>query len=135
MEGFSPLPYIHTPTRPHKTRLNSTGKSATFYRVLACLSRLRNGVGVALRLSFFTSTNKDVIGICCQVQPHLATLVPERREEVPTDGGLDYHNYPTFKQIVPHVREVSIGFAVVARAVLVGMEHAVREMRLLVKGY
>lgn len=33
------------------------------------------------------------------------------------------------------MREVSIGFAVVARAVLVGMARAVREMRLLVKGY
>ncbi len=49
--------------------------------------------------------------------------------------GLDYLNYPLFAQTVPHVREVSIGFAVVARAVLVGMGRAVREMRLLVKGY
>ena len=41
--------------------------------------------------------------------------------------GPDYLNYSLFAQAVPHVREVSIGFAVVARAV--------REMRLLVKGY
>jgi pyridoxine 5-phosphate synthase len=47
--------------------------------------------------------------------------------------GLDYHNYSLFKRIVPHVAEVSIGFAVVARSVLVGLPEAVREMRLLVK--
>ena len=49
--------------------------------------------------------------------------------------GLDYRNYATFQRLVPHVHEVSIGFAVVARAVLVGLEQAVREMRLVVKGY
>ena len=176
------------------------------------------------KLDFELSTNENVIAICCRTQPHLATLVPERREEVTTEGGLnvithrdrlhdviprlfdagleevalfvdpdpvqleasreaganaielhtgdfatarthaaqvdqaqrlaraaekahelglrvhaghglDYLNYPIFKQTVPHVREVSIGFAVVARAVLVGMDRAVREMRLLVKGY
>lgn len=176
------------------------------------------------KLDFELSTNEEVVGICCAVQPHLATLVPERREEVTTEGGLDvtghrdrlraviprlldagidevalfvdpdltqieaahevgatcielhtgdfaaarteearremadslaqgasaahelglrvhaghgldYHNYPTFKQRVPHVCEVSIGFAVVARAVLVGLDRAVRDMRLLVKGY
>ena len=176
------------------------------------------------KLDFELSTNEDVIAICCETQPHLATLVPERREEVTTEGGLDvlghrsrlkeviprlydagiaevalfidpdlaqvdaarevgansielhtgdfatapteqaqhavalrlaqaatrahevglrvhaghgldYLNYPLFKRTVPHIREVSIGFAVIARAVLVGMDQAVREMRLLVKGY
>ena len=175
------------------------------------------------KLDFELSTDPDVVAICCDVRPHLATLVPERREEVTTEGGLDvvahreklretvrqlydagiaevalfvdpdegqiaaasevganaielhtgdfatapdragqeaqaellargaeqahrlglavhaghgldYRNYPLFKQTVPHVREVSIGFAVVARAVLVGMERAVEEMRRLVKG-
>jgi pyridoxine 5-phosphate synthase len=31
----------------------------------------------------------DVIAIACQTPPHQATLVPERREEVTTEGGLD----------------------------------------------
>lgn len=176
------------------------------------------------KLDFELSNAEEVVQICCDVQPHLATLVPERREEVTTEGGLDvirhrdrlrevtqrlydagieevaffvdpvleqieasrdaganaielhtgdfanaktasaqeevadllaagsekahtlglkvhaghgldYFNYPVFAQRVPHVREVSIGFAIVARAVLVGMEQAVRDMRLLVKGY
>jgi pyridoxine 5-phosphate synthase len=49
--------------------------------------------------------------------------------------GLDYTNFPLFADEVPHVQEVSIGFAVMARAILVGMETAVREMRRVVKGY
>jgi len=175
------------------------------------------------RLDFELSLAEEIVQICLEVRPDLATLVPEKREEITTEGGLDvkanesrlraviprlqeasievslfvdpviehiqaaaevgadaielhtgeyanasseperlrklealaqaaeeahrlglhvhaghgldYRNYPLFKQHVPHLREVSIGFAIIARAVLVGMEQAVREMRLLVKGY
>ncbi len=179
---------------------------------------------VKTKLDFELSTADEVVDICCEIQPQLATLVPERREEITTEGGLDvvrhadrlravteklfeagieevslfvdpdleqieattqvgancielhtgdfanartdterrrqadllalaaerasdlglrvhaghgldYQNYQIFKETVHHVQEVSIGFAVIARAVLVGMEQAVREMRLLVKGY
>lgn len=179
---------------------------------------------VRTKLDFELSTAEEIVGICCEVRPELATLVPERREEVTTEGGLDvvghrrrleevvprlhdagipevalfvdpvldqieaarevgadsvelhtgdfanatteaeadrlarelaaaaehahalglvvhaghgldYRNYARFKRTVPHVHEVSIGFAIVARAVFVGLEAAVREMRLVVKGY
>ena len=178
---------------------------------------------VKTKLDFELSTEEEVVSICCEVQPDLATLVPERREEVTTEGGLDvighrdrleevvsrlleagipevalfvdpnlrqieaarevgancvelhtgdfanadgpreqekladqlargakkahalelavhaghgldYKNYPVFRRAVPHVDEVSIGFAVVSRSVMVGMEQAVREMIHLVKG-
>lgn len=174
------------------------------------------------KLDFELSTAEEIVEICCEVQPHLATLVPERRDEVTTEGGLDvlanqarletviprlyesgieevalfvdpdldqieaarevganaielhtgdyanastrhaqqhvaerlargatkahglglrvhaghgldYHNYPLFKRTVPHLQEVSIGFAIMGRAILVGMERAVREMVALVK--
>ena len=39
-----------------------------------------------------------------------------------------------FKASVPHVTEVSIGFAIVARALFVGFERAVKEMLHVVKG-
>jgi pyridoxine 5-phosphate synthase len=179
---------------------------------------------VKTKIDFELSTADEIVDICCDIQPELATLVPERREEITTEGGLDvarnaerlrtvtqtlfdagvsevslfvdpdleqieasagvgancielhtgdfanarteaerqrqadllalaaerandlglrihaghgldYQNYQMFKQTVSHVKEVSIGFAVVGRAVLVGLEQAVREMRLLVKGY
>jgi len=176
------------------------------------------------KLDFELSTDEEVVSICCDVAPDLATLVPERREEVTTEGGLDvvsdpdrlknaiaqlydagveqvslfvdpvqeqieaaaqttancvelhtgdyadapteearmqeierlahaasvaheaglrvhaghgldYNNVPLFRERVPHVTEVSIGFAVMARAMLVGMDPAVRDMRATVKGY
>jgi pyridoxine 5-phosphate synthase len=49
--------------------------------------------------------------------------------------GLNYRNVPLFREAVPHVAEVSIGFAVVARSVFVGLDQAVRDMRATVKGY
>ncbi len=174
------------------------------------------------KLDFELSTDEEIVGICCDVRPHLATLVPERREEITTEGGLDivgqrarlrpviarlydagigevalfvdpdeaqieaaaemgahavelhtgdfaeaasageqraeaerlgrgaeaahaaglrvhaghgldYDNYPRFAEAVPHVEEVSIGFAVIARAVFVGLDAAVREMLRLVQ--
>ena len=45
--------------------------------------------------------------------------------------GLDYMNVVPVAQI-PEVEELSIGHSIVARAVLVGMERAVREMIALV---
>lgn len=175
------------------------------------------------KLDFELSTDEEVVSICCDVVPDVATLVPERREEVTTEGGLDvtahrsrlentvsrlyeagveqvslfvdpvpsqieaaatvgancvelhtgdfadapteparrkeaeqlargaeaaheaglrihaghgldYRNFSLFRESVPHVAEVSIGFAVMARAILVGMDQAVRDIRATVKG-
>ncbi|HND51710.1 MAG TPA: pyridoxine 5'-phosphate synthase [Pirellulaceae bacterium] len=48
---------------------------------------LRETVTVKLNLELACSA--DVVDIACQVRPDQATLVPERREEVTTEGGLD----------------------------------------------
>lgn len=173
------------------------------------------------KLDFELSLSKDVVDICLDVKPHLATFVPERREELTTEGGLDvvrsqsrlaeviprlqdagiqvaifiepdlvqvdaslkvgadavefhtgvyanchddrerdkslealskaarrageaglsvhaghgldFHNYPAFRMAVPDVDEVSIGFAVIARALIDGLDTSVREMVKLVK--
>jgi pyridoxine 5-phosphate synthase len=162
-----------------------------------------------------------VLQIACQSRPHQATLVPERREEVTTEGGLDvvgqraavrdavaqlrdagietslfidpdprqieasvdvgaqavelhtgayahaaaefraadalrtlieagacataaglvlhaghgltYRNVQPVAQI-PHMCELNIGHSIVARALMVGMERAVREMKRLIAG-
>jgi pyridoxine 5-phosphate synthase len=39
------------------------------------------------------SINPEIIDIIAQLKPHRATLVPERREEVTTEGGLDVVKY------------------------------------------
>jgi pyridoxine 5-phosphate synthase len=48
---------------------------------------LRETVTVDLNLEL--AVNRDVVAIACDVRPNQATLVPERREEVTTEGGLD----------------------------------------------
>ena len=39
------------------------------------------------------SINKDILNIVSKIKPHRATLVPEKREEVTTEGGLDVFTY------------------------------------------
>ena len=39
------------------------------------------------------SIDDEIIDIVCRLKPHRATLVPERREEVTTEGGLDIITY------------------------------------------
>lgn len=172
---------------------------------------------VAIKLNLELSVADEIVGIACAAKPDQATIVPERREEVTTEGGLDvvaheaavarsierlqaagiavslfldpqprqielgkrlgaeavelhtgqyalarsaaqmeqlvqltqagklvcdlgmrlhaghglnYHNVIPVARI-PQMHELNIGHAIVSRAVLVGMERAVREMKQL----
>src|SRR5262245_36869638 len=40
-------------------------------------------------LNLELATSGDIVGLACRLRPHQATIVPERREEVTTEGGLD----------------------------------------------
>jgi pyridoxine 5-phosphate synthase len=40
-------------------------------------------------LNLELATSPDVVDIACRLRPYQATVVPERREEVTTEGGLD----------------------------------------------
>jgi pyridoxine 5-phosphate synthase len=44
---------------------------------------------VAVPINLELACAEDVLAIACKSKPHQATLVPERREEVTTEGGLD----------------------------------------------
>ena len=46
--------------------------------------------------------------------------------------GLNYRNIAPFREI-PEIEEVSIGHAIIARAVLTGLEEAVREMLRIIQ--
>ena len=50
------------------------------------LERLRPAVGV---LNVELATSAEILDITCRLMPYQATLVPERREEITTEGGLD----------------------------------------------
>ena len=171
---------------------------------------------VTSRLNLELAPSDEIVGIACEVRPDAATIVPERRQELTTEGGIDVArneqtvaqavkrlaaanievsifvdpdsrqielckalnaqaveiqtaryseakttadinreltaikeaaiyaserglavhlghglNYTNVRSVVrlPGVREVNIGHSIVARAVLVGMERAVREMK------
>lgn len=55
------------------------------------LRLLRETVSVKLNLELACAS--EVLAIACQVRPDQCTLVPERREEVTTEGGLDVATY------------------------------------------
>src|SRR6187200_1727413 len=44
---------------------------------------------VTVKLNLELSVADEIVGIACRVKPDQATIVPERREEVTTEGGLD----------------------------------------------
>jgi pyridoxine 5-phosphate synthase len=50
------------------------------------VERLAPGVRV---LNLELATSADVLALACRLRPYQATVVPERREEVTTEGGLD----------------------------------------------
>jgi len=43
----------------------------------------------AVKLNLELACNEEMLGIACETRPYQATLVPEKREEVTTEGGLD----------------------------------------------
>ena len=47
----------------------------------------------SLPVNLECSINKDILNIVSDLKPHRATLVPEKREEVTTEGGLDVFTY------------------------------------------
>jgi pyridoxine 5-phosphate synthase len=44
---------------------------------------------VAIKLNLELSVADEIVAIACELKPDQATVVPERREEVTTEGGLD----------------------------------------------
>lgn len=55
------------------------------------------------------SINESIIDIVCALKPHRATLVPENRNEVTTEGGLDLkNNFEKIKKAVQKLHEHEI---------------------------
>ena len=44
---------------------------------------------ITTKLDLEMAAVKDIINVACDIQPELATLVPEKREELTTEGGLN----------------------------------------------
>ena len=51
------------------------------------VTRLASSVSTVLNLELATS--EEIVALACTLTPHQVTVVPERREEITTEGGLD----------------------------------------------
>jgi len=47
----------------------------------------------AIPVNLECAIDKEILNIVCDLKPHRVTLVPEKREEVTTEGGLDVFNF------------------------------------------
>ena len=62
---------------------------------------------VATRLNLEMSLDERVLAIACSVRPDVATIVPEKRAEITTEGGLD---------VVKHFRRIKLAAAALKKA-------------------
>jgi pyridoxine 5-phosphate synthase len=68
---------------------------------------LRETVGVKLNMEMAIA--EDIVAIAEELKPHQCTLVPERREELTTEGGLDVvQHLSKIGPVVARLREVGI---------------------------
>ncbi|NRA62886.1 MAG: pyridoxine 5'-phosphate synthase [Pseudobacteriovorax sp.] len=55
---------------------------------------------ITIPLNFEIAATPEMIDFACRLRPHAVTLVPEKREELTTEGGLDPKSYRDLKGIV-----------------------------------
>ena len=73
----------------------------------ADVAALRESIRTKLNLEM--SVNPDIVNIACSIKPDQATLVPERREELTTEGGLDIiGNFKNIRDAVEKLQENEI---------------------------
>ena len=64
---------------------------------------------VKTRLNLEMAATKEMVRIAVEVKPDMVTLVPEKRQELTTEGGLDVKNHAdVMKKVVIHLREAGI---------------------------
>lgn len=68
---------------------------------------LRKAVRTKLNLEM--SIAEEIVDIACQVRPDQATLVPEKRQELTTEGGIDaVKNFPRLKKAITKLTKQGI---------------------------
>jgi pyridoxine 5-phosphate synthase len=64
---------------------------------------------VKTRLNLEMSTAPEIVDIACKIRPNQATLVPEKRQELTTEGGLDVSsNQKRIKEVVKKLSSCGI---------------------------
>lgn len=70
---------------------------------------------VKTKLDLEMSTDPQIVSIACKIIPDLATLVPERRQELTTEGGLDLiSNFDRVRDVIKelHSRNIEVSLFV-----------------------
>ncbi len=69
--------------------------------------QIRNSIKIPLNLEM--SLNEEIVKIALDVKPHQATLVPEKREEITTEGGLSVtENRERIKSVTERLQKEGI---------------------------
>jgi pyridoxine 5-phosphate synthase len=68
------------------------------------------GLMAAVRvLNLELATSADIVDLTCRLRPHQATIVPERREEITTEGGLDLSRpNPRLRETIRRLEQAGI---------------------------
>ncbi len=62
-----------------------------------------------IKLNLEMAATKEMVGIACEVKPEMAMLVPEGRQEITTEGGLDIlANRKTLEGVIKKLRDAAI---------------------------
>lgn len=65
---------------------------------------------IRTRLNLEMSLADDIVEIACKVKPEQSTIVPEKRRELTTEGGLDVRvNFKKVKKVVEKLKKRRIG--------------------------
>lgn len=73
----------------------------------ADVERLASSVRTVLNLELATS--RDIVKLARRLRPFQATLVPERREEITTEGGLDLSSpHPPLREAIAELQDAGI---------------------------
>jgi pyridoxine 5-phosphate synthase len=60
-------------------------------------------------LNLELATSAEIVALACRLRPYQATLVPERREEITTEGGLDLNRpHPRLREAIRRLDEAGI---------------------------
>ena len=60
-------------------------------------------------LNLELATSAEIVALACRLRPYQATLVPERREEITTEGGLDLSRpHPRLREAIRRLEEAGV---------------------------
>lgn len=65
--------------------------------------------GLKTRLDLEMAATDEMVGIACRLKPEMVTLVPEKRQEITTEGGLDVVRHKRkLKKMIPKLQDEGI---------------------------